>query len=101
MSEIVAPQWFKNAVRDWHTAIWYPLPVAFENPSEQEAYNSPTVSASISAFADAMYRGDSFRGTHKNFSPYERFGAQFLYGSVYLQVPVGALSNGVIIIVDQ
>lgn len=99
MSEIVAPQWFKNAVRDWPTAIWYPLPVAFENPSEHEAYNSPTVSASISAFEDRL--PVFIEGTHKNFSPYERVGAELLGGSSYLEVPVGTLSNGAIIIVGH
>ena len=104
MSEIVAPTWFKNALNDWSTAIWYPLPVAFENPSEQEAYNSPTVSASISAFSDDGMSALDLRGTHKNFSPYERLGA--LLDSRpdrngFLEVPVGTLSNGAIIIVGH
>lgn len=101
MSEIVAPTWFKNALNDWSTAIWYPLPVAFENPSEQEAYNSPTVSASTSAFANGLMSALDLKRTHKNFSPYDRFGTTLSNKYTYLEIPVGALSNGAIIIVGH
>ncbi len=62
---IIAPQWFKDAVNDWPTAIWMPMPTG----EGQEA--SFVVSEDLVGF-EATHTGDSVEVNSK-FSPYDKF----------------------------
>lgn len=87
---IIAPQWFKDAVNDWPTAIWMPMPTKEgQNPSF-------VVSEDLVGFG-ASY-ADSAEVTSK-FSPYDKFafdGDQRRLLSTVL--PANWLQRGAIII---
>lgn len=62
---IIAPQWFKDAVNDWPTAIWLPM------PTEEGQEPSFVVSEDLVGF-EALRIDDSVEVNSK-FSPYDKF----------------------------
>ena len=84
---IIAPQWFKDAVNDWPTAIWVPM------PTEEGQNPSFVVSEDLVGF-EVSNTYDSVEVNSK-FSPYDKFAFD---GGQEATLPANWLQRGAIII---
>ena len=98
MSDINAPQWFKDAVRDWPTAVWYPIPT--EKYLDDDFVPLPTVSSSITGFSNHVTDYVS-EADPEYFAPFEKYGRWGKYSFGAFEMPEGWLTNGAIIIVGH
>ena len=84
MSSINAPQWFKDALQDWPTAVWLPLPDLIGNKQTGDlGYASPatlksnvfTTSDEIAIFKtrpDVPPGAEQFQYPNQRFMPFEK-----------------------------
>lgn len=90
---IIAPQWFKDAVNDWPTAIWLPM------PTEEGQEPSFVVSEDLVGF-EVLDLNNKSAEVNSKFSPYDKFA----FGGYKQRVVLGAtlpanwLQRGAIII---
>lgn len=88
---IIAPQWFKDAVNDWPTAIWLPMPTE-EGQEPSFVVSEDLVGFQVSNIYDSVE-------VNSKFSPYDKFAFDAKLGLVLgATLPANWLQRGAIII---
>jgi len=88
---IIAPQWFKDAVNDWPTAIWLPMPTE-EGQEPSFVVSEDLVGFQVSNIYDSVE-------VNSKFSPYDKFAFDAkLRGVLGATLPANWLQRGAIII---